>query len=188
MCACVRACVYTSCVWIWTHRRPAVPDICTSSDCMYTSCSAVEVTMYDAPLRWMGQHDGGVPHPPLLQYIHREPGAGHVGEWGCSAGDECPHTHTNTSMYMQEIVHADIQERTEGDYLSLLSISLCVLSTSLPSGAQQGCTCLRAPPTPHHSGLFWGGDSWNWGRNGQHSQVVWSVETLFVVIQVALEP
>ena len=120
MCACVRACVYTSRVWIWTHRRPAVPDIYTSSDCMYTSCSAVEVTMYDAPLRWVGLHDGGGPHPPLLQYIHREPGAGHVGEWGCSVGDEC------------------------------------VLIASLPSGAQQGCACLRAPPTPHHSGLFLG--------------------------------
>ena len=29
----------------------------------------------------VGLHDCGGPHPPLLQHIHREPGAGHAGEW-----------------------------------------------------------------------------------------------------------
>ena len=188
MCACMCECmcVYMSCVYMnpWKASSPwhlhlLYVHILQCSGGNYVWC----------PLEVSGSTRWWRTSPSTASvYIHREPGAGHAGEWGCSAGDEYPHTHTNTSMYMQAIVHADIQERTEGDYLSLLSITLCVLIASLPSGAQQGCTCPRAPPTPHHSGLFWGEDSWNWGRNGQYSHVVWSVETLFVVIQVALEP
>ena len=78
----------------------------------------------------VGLHDCGGPQPPLLQYIHREPGAGHAGEWvGCSLGDMCTHMLTCTSMHK---VH-----------LSLLSYSptglqiVLILSHSLPTPTPQ---------------------------------------------------
>ena len=52
----------------------------------------------------MGLHDCGGRHPPLLhdQYIHREPGASHAGEWvGCSVGDVC--TCTNEEKKKEEM-------------------------------------------------------------------------------------
>ena len=55
--------------------------------------------------------DGGCPSIPLLQYIHREPGAGHAGEWvECSAVDGCTNTHTctQTLIFLFYLSHTDI--------------------------------------------------------------------------------
>ena len=47
----------------------------------------------------MGLHNCGGPHPPLFQYIHREPGADHAGEevalWGMctSVRQRCDWSH-----------------------------------------------------------------------------------------------
>ena len=55
--------------------------------------------------------DGGCPSILLLQCIHREPGAGHAGEWvGCSAVDGCTNTHTctQTMIFLFYLLHTDL--------------------------------------------------------------------------------
>ena len=87
----------------------------------------------------MGLHDCGGPHPPLLQCIHREPGAGHAGEWvRCSAGDvhihACAHSHT---------------------------VGLPLLQTHLspPSGERQGCAIVLEPYLHHTLQASFGEDA-----------------------------
>ena len=49
----------------------------------------------------VGLHDCGGPQPPLLQYIHREPGAGHAGEWVGAFFGRYVHTHAHMHEHAQ---------------------------------------------------------------------------------------